>query len=119
MDNDIRTEAELQRETIQLEREQIREKIRELIETEYARLEEEASRIAPEFDYEAEAEKLKAEEEEELAKVAFAWADVAPEKAEKGSVPGPEPSADEAEPGDVEPELKAEKAKKEIGRAHV
>lgn len=117
MDNDIRTEAELQRETIQLEREQIREKIRELIETEYARLEEEASRIAPEFDYEAEAENLKAEEEEELAKVAFAWADVAPEKPEKEFELEPEPPKDEpeAEPEAAEPEPKAEKAKKEYG----
>lgn len=121
MDNGIKTEAELQRETIQLEREQIREKIRELIEAEYARLEEEASRIAPGFDYEAEAEKLKAEEEEELAKVTFAWADAVPEGPETGSEPAAEvsetefetetePEADEAEPGH-EPE----KAKKEYG----
>ena len=70
-------EAEIitKRETIQLEREQIREKIRELIEAEYARLEEEAEKIAPGFDYEAEGEKLKAEEAEELAKVEFEWAD--------------------------------------------
>ena len=72
MEENAKKEAELLRETIQLEREQIREKIRELIEAEYARLEEEAARIAPEFDYEAEGEKLKAEEAEELAKVAFA-----------------------------------------------
>ncbi|MBR3124319.1 MAG: hypothetical protein IKF42_02650 [Mogibacterium sp.] len=45
----MKTEADVKRETIQLEREQIREKIRELIEAEYARLEEEASRIAPGF----------------------------------------------------------------------
>lgn len=71
----IKSEAELQRETIQIEREQIREKIRELIEAEYALLEKEAARIAPEFDFEIETEKLKAEEKEELAKIAFAWAD--------------------------------------------
>lgn len=98
MKENINKEAETIRETIQLEREQIREKIRELIEAEYARLEEEASRIAPEFDYEAEAEKLRAEEEEELEKVAFAWADEV-KKAE------PEP----------EPEPKKEKKKKEYG----
>ena len=119
MDNDIRTEAELKRETIQLEREQIREKIRELIEAEYARLEEEASRIAPEFDYETEAEKLKAEEEEELANVAFAWADVAPPENKTGSESEPEISESEAEPepeaDEAEPGHETEKAKKEYG----
>ena len=64
------------RETIQLEREQVREKIRELIEAQYAKLEEEAERIAPDFDYESEGEKLKAEEAEELAKIEFEWAEV-------------------------------------------
>ena len=63
MENNIKTEAEIKKETIQLEREQVREKIKELIEAEYARLEEEAARIAPEFDFEVEAEKLRAEEE--------------------------------------------------------
>ena len=104
MEENVKTEAELLRETIQLEREQIREKIRELIEAEYARLEEEAARIAPGFDYEAEGEKLKAEEAEELAKVAFAWADTAVEEAG-----GPEPESES------EPEPPKEKVKKEYG----
>ena len=74
------------KETIQLERDLIREKIRELIDAQYAKLEEEAERIAPDFDYESEGEKLKTEEAEELARVEFAWADTAdtePEQEEK------------------------------------
>ena len=105
MENTIKTEAEIKRETIQLEREQIREKIKELIEAEYARLEEEAARIAPEFDFEAETEKLKAEEEEELAKVTFAWADTGTYEAE----PEPAPESDEAQV------RVKERAKKEYG----
>lgn len=108
MEEKGKAEAEAIKETIQLEREQIREKIRELIEAEYARLEEEAARIAPEFDFEAEAEKLKTEEEEELAKVAFAWADKAIEPLPEhipAPVPEPEPEA-ETEPA-PEPEKKA------------
>ena len=74
------------KETIQLERDLIREKIRELIDAQYAKLEEEAERIALDFDYESEGEKLKTEEAEELARVEFAWADTAdtePEQEEK------------------------------------
>lgn len=91
MEEKIKTEAEIIRETIQLEREQVREKIRELIEAEYAKLEEEAAKIAPEFDFDVEAEKLKAEEEEELAKVNFAWTDTGTDGAEPESEPEPEP----------------------------
>lgn len=94
----IKTEAEVKRETIQLEREEIREKIKELIEAEYARLEEEAARIAPEFDFEAEAEKLKIEEEEELAKVSFAWADTKAEEAEPAPVSGAVKAAEKEKP---------------------
>lgn len=97
MEESKKTEAEAIKETIQLEREQVREKIRELIEAEYARLEAEAARIAPEFDYEAEAVKLKAEEDEELAKVAFSWADKEeepePVKEKKRKEYGPLPKA--------------------------
>ena len=72
-DNKSKNEKESLRETIQLEREALREKIRELIDSEYAELEAEAERIAPGFDYAAEAEALKAEEAEELARASFAW----------------------------------------------
>ena len=109
MEENTKTEAELIRETIQLEREQIREKIRELIEAEYARLEEEAARIAPEFDFEAEAERLKAEEEEELAKVAFAWADAGEPESE------PEQKTEQEQELKPEPEPVKEKKKKEFG----
>ena len=105
MESNIKTEAEIKRETIQLERDQIREKIKDLIEAEYARLEEEAARIAPEFDFEAEAEKLKAEEEEELAEVSFAWADTGIHEPEPEPVPESE----------GEPVQEKEKAKKEYG----
>jgi F0F1-type ATP synthase membrane subunit b/b' len=47
-----KTVREALKETIQLERDQIREKIKELIDAQYSRLEEEAERIAPDFDYE-------------------------------------------------------------------
>lgn len=87
MEENVKAESEALRETLQLEREQIREKIKELIEAEYARLEEEAARIAPEFDYEAEAVKLKAEEDEELARVTFAWDDIQDEEPEPEAKP--------------------------------
>ena len=75
-----KTARETLKETIQLEREQIREKIKELIDAQYSRLEEEAEKIAPDFDYEVEGEKLRAEEAEELARVDFAWADMSEEE---------------------------------------
>ena len=75
-----KTTRETLRETIQLERDQIREKIKELIDAQYSRLEEEAERIAPDFDYESEGEKLKAEEAEELARIDFEWADITEEE---------------------------------------
>ena len=100
-----KTVRETLRETIQLERDQIREKIKELIDAQYSRLEEEAERIAPDFDYEIEGEKLKAEEAEELARIVFEWADSAENTAE----PEAEPAAEIAEP-----ETKEEK-KKEYG----
>ena len=100
-----KTVRETLRETIQLERDQIREKIKELIEAQYSRLEEEAERIAPDFDYETEGEILKAEEAEELARVDFEWADLAEKAAETEA----EPAAEIAEP-----ETKEEK-KKEYG----
>lgn len=86
-DKNGKTARETIRETIQLERELIREKIRELIDSQYAKLEEEAEKIAPDFDYETEGEKLKEEEAKELAGVEFAWADKAG--------PEPEPEQDE------------------------
>lgn len=86
-----KTVRETLRETIQLERELIREKIKELIESQYAKLEEEAERIAPDFDYESEAEKLKEEEADELARVEFAWAD----KADAEPEPEEETAAEE------------------------
>ena len=85
-DKNGKTARETIRETIQLERELIREKIRELIDSQYAKLEEEAEKIAPDFDYETEGEKLKEEEAEELAKVEFAWDD----KTEAEEEPEPE-----------------------------
>ena len=97
--NSGKTTRETLRETIQLERDQIREKIKELIDAQYARLEEEAERIAPDFDYEAEGEKLKAEEAEELARVEFEWADIAEKEPEPEEKPkavkgyGPLPKA--------------------------
>lgn len=66
-------ELKLKRETIQLEREELRKKIAEIIEANYDKLEREAEKLAPGFDYEKEAEELKAEEAAELA--AFEWAD--------------------------------------------
>lgn len=100
-----KTARETLKETIQLERDQIREKIKELIDAQYSRLEEEAERIAPDFDYEIEGEKLKAEEAEELARIDFEWADSAENTAE----PEAEPAAEIAET-----EAKEEK-KKEYG----
>lgn len=91
--------SEVLKETIQLERAEIREKIKELIESEYARLEAEAERIAPEFDYEAEAEKLKAEEAEELAKIDFAWAEDKVEEPEEAKAGPAADSAAAEEPG--------------------
>ena len=69
----IKEEFKLKRETIQLEREEIRRKIAEILEANYEKLEREAEKLAPDFDYEKEAEELKAEEEAELA--AFEWVD--------------------------------------------
>ncbi len=103
-----KTVRETLRETIQLERDQIREKIKELIEAQYSRLEEEAERIAPDFDYETEGEKLKAEEAEELARVDFEWADLAEKAAETEA----EPAAEEAV---TEEEAAKEEKKKEYG----
>ncbi|MBQ9272168.1 MAG: G5 domain-containing protein [Mogibacterium sp.] len=124
--------SEVLKETIQLERAEIREKIRELIESEYARLEAEAERIAPEFDYESEAEKLKAEEAEELAKIDFAWVEDKAEEveaaevmqpaestaaAEAGAESQPEPEEEAAPP--AEPEAKAEKEYRPLPPAKV
>ncbi len=67
--------ADTRAETIELEREEIKAKIKELLEAEYAKLESEADRIAPDFDYKIESEKLKAEEENELREAEFEWAD--------------------------------------------
>jgi len=100
--------SEVLKETIQLERAEIREKIKELIESEYARLEAEAERIAPGFDYEGETEKLKAEEAEELAKIDFAWAE---DMAEAGGAEETEPEPEEN--AEVKPDEKP--AKKEYG----
>lgn len=86
-----KTARETLKETIQLERDQIREKIKELIDAQYSRLEEEAERIAPDFDYKTESEKLKAEEDEELARIDFEWTEIAEETAE----PEEEPAAEE------------------------
>lgn len=72
-EKDKKEEFKLRRETIQLEREELRKKIAEIIEANYAKLEREAEKLAPDFDYVKEAEELKAEEEAELA--AFEWAD--------------------------------------------
>ena len=82
-----KTAREILKETIQLEREEIREKIKELIEAQYSRLEEEAEKIAPDFDYEIEGEKLKAEEAAELARIDFEWADSADDAAEPEEEP--------------------------------
>ena len=71
-EKDKKEEFKLRRETIQLEREELRKKIAEIIEANYAKLEREAEKLAPDFDYVKEAEELKAEEEAELA--AFEWA---------------------------------------------
>lgn len=79
-------------------------------------LEEEAARIAPEFDYDAEAEMLKAEEEEELAKISFSWSDTGAEEPENASEPEeesepePEPEAKQEEESEAaeEPEEKKE-----------
>ncbi|MBR3331680.1 MAG: DUF348 domain-containing protein [Mogibacterium sp.] len=118
MENNIKTEAEIKKETIQLEREQVREKIKELIEAEYARLEEEAARIAPEFDFEVEAEKLRAEEEEELAKVSFAWADTEPDEPESGPASGSEADAG-SEPGQApDPETVKEPEKRKVKKEY-
>ncbi len=86
-----KTARETLKETIQLERDQIKEKIKELIDAQYSRLEEEAERIAPDFDYKTESEKLKAEEDEELARIDFEWTEIADETAE----PEEEPAAEE------------------------
>ena len=85
-----KTARETLKETIQLERDQIREKIKELIDAQYSRLEKEAERIAPDFDYEAEGRKLKAEEAEELARVDFEWADPEKKAAETEEAPAAE-----------------------------
>ncbi len=98
-----KTVREALKETIQLERDQIREKIKELIDAQYSRLEEEAERIAPDFDYETEGEKLKAEEAEELARVDFEWADLA-EKAEPEAEPSVEETVTEEEAAKEEKE---------------
>ena len=103
-----KTARETLKETIQLEREEIREKIKELIEAQYSRLEEEAEKIAPDFDYEIEGEKLKAEEAAELARIDFEWADSADDAAE----PEEEPAAEEAA---AEEEAAKGKKKKEYG----
>ena len=103
-----KTAREILKETIQLEREEIREKIKELIEAQYSRLEEEAEKIAPDFDYEIEGEKLKAEEAAELARIDFEWADSADDAAE----PEEEPAAEEAA---AEEEAAKEEKKKEYG----
>ena len=92
-----KTVRETLKETIQLERDQIREKIKELIEAQYSRLEEEAERIAPDFDYETEGEILKAEEAEELARVDFEWADLAEKAAETEAEPAAEEAVTEEE----------------------
>ena len=103
-----KTARETLKETIQREREEIREKIKELIEAQYSRLEEEAEKIAPDFDYEIEGEKLKAEEAAELARIDFEWADSADDAAE----PEEEPAAEEAA---AEEEAAKGKKKKEYG----
>ena len=115
-DNPEKTSKETLRETIQLERELIREKIKELIDAQYARLEEEAERIAPDFDYETEGEKLKKEEAEELARIEFEWADVsdktaADEPEAMVSSAGVSEAAEEVKPAPAE----KEKKKKEYG----
>lgn len=115
MEENKRSKAELIRETIQLERSQIREKIRELIEADYARLEEEAAKIAPEFDFEAESLLLKEQEKEELEKATFAWADAEPEDAEEEArAPEAEDEAEQKEQPETEPDKKEGK-KKEYG----
>lgn len=108
-DNKSKNEKESLRETIQLEREALREKIRELIDSEYAELEAEAERIAPGFDYAAEAEALKAEEAEELARASFAWdEEPAPEDTEAEAAAVAEPEG--AEPTDEETETEVAEA---------
>jgi len=112
-DNTGKSARETLRETIQLERELIREKIREVIEARYAKLEEEAARIAPDFDYENEGEKLKAEEAEELAKIDFMWADEKAVEAEAG--PEEAPESEEAEKEEAAEKTEEPAEKKEYG----
>ena len=102
-ENRDRSAREKIKETIQLERELIREKIREVIEARYAQLEEEAERIAPDFDYEKEGRILREEEAQELARIDFEWAEEkkkpaaetedAPEAESKPREYGPLPAA--------------------------
>ena len=108
-DNPEKTSKETLRETIQLERELIREKIKELIDAQYARLEEEAERIAPDFDYETEGEKLKKEEAEELARIEFEWADVS----DKTAADEPEAMVSSAGVSEAAEEVKPAPAEKE------
>ena len=61
-EKDKKEEFKLKRETIQLEREELRKKIAEIIEANYAKLEREAEKLAPDFDYVKEAEELRVEE---------------------------------------------------------
>ena len=112
------TDRNTLRETIQLEREKIREKIRELIESDYARLEQEAGKIAPDFDYESEAESLKEEEAEELARVDFAWAEDSAEPEETSEKEElPDNAAAEAE--EPEPATEPEAEEKPLPPAKV
>ncbi len=94
--NSKNEEYKLKRETIQLEREELRMKIAEIIEANYERLEREAEKLAPGFDYEKEAVELKAEEEAELS--AFTWSDgtaeLSEEKAEDTEEAGEENEAE-------------------------
>ena len=102
-ENNKKEEFKLKRETIQLEREELRKKIAEILEANYERLEREAEKLAPGFDYEKEAEELKAEEEAELA--AFEWADgTEKEEPEVGTVEAAvaEAAENEAEVAEVE-----------------
>ena len=84
MKNSKQTESVVSRETIQIQRDELRSKIAEIIAANYERLEEEAEKIAPDFNYEKEAEELKAEEDAELAAFDTVEAEAAePEETEK------------------------------------
>lgn len=91
-DTSRKEEYKLKRETIQMEREELRKKIAEIIEANYEKLEREAEKLAPGFDYEKEAEDLKAEEAAEMA--AFEWAD-GTEKATEGKEVGEDAGVEE------------------------